>query len=80
VRDQNNVIQPLVGPLIGNNGLTLSYYDAAGVVTAVPTSVVQIEIKVRGRTAQPVRQADGTQAPQVDSILARVALRNNKRW
>jgi prepilin-type N-terminal cleavage/methylation domain-containing protein len=80
VRDQNNVIQPLVGPLIGNNGLTLSYYDAAGVVTAVPTSVAQIEIKVRGRTAQPVRQADGTQAPQVDSILARVALRNNKRW
>ena len=80
VRNQAGTIQPVVGPLIGANGMTLSYYDAAGVVTAVPTNVAQIEIKVRGRTAQPVRLADGTQTTQVDSILTRVALRNNKRW
>lgn len=80
IRNSAGVIQPLIGPLIGANGMTLSYYDAAGAVTAVPTSVAQIEIKVRGRTAQPIRMADGTQTTQVDSILTRVALRNNKRW
>jgi prepilin-type N-terminal cleavage/methylation domain-containing protein len=73
-------IYPLVGPLIGANGLTLSYYDGAGAVTAVPTSVAQIEIRVRGQTAQPVRLADGTQATQVDSIVTRVAVRNNRRF
>ena len=73
-------IQPLVGPLIGANGMTLSYYDAAGVVTAVPASVAQIEVTVRGLTAQPVRGADGIQARQVDSVITRVSLRNNKRW
>jgi hypothetical protein len=73
-------LQPLVGPLIGANGLTLSYYDAAGAVTAVPANVAQIEIRVRGQTAQPVRLADGTQTNAVDSIVTRVALRNNKRW
>jgi prepilin-type N-terminal cleavage/methylation domain-containing protein len=73
-------LQPMVGPLMGANGLTLSYYDAAGVVTAVPANVAQIEIRVRGQTAQPIRLADGTQTNQVDSIVTRVTLRNNKRW
>lgn len=73
-------ISPIVGPLIGANGLTLSYYDGAGAVTAVPTNVAQIEIRVRGQTAQPVRLADGTQTNQVDSIVTRVALRNNRRF
>jgi len=73
-------LQPLVGPLIGANGMTLSYFDAAGAVTAVPASVAQIEIRVRGQTAQPIRLADGRQMNQVDSIVTRVTLRNNKRW
>jgi len=73
-------LQPLVGPLIGANGMTLSYFDAAGAVTAVPANVAQIEIRVRGQTAQPIRLADGRQMNQVDSIVTRVALRNNRRW
>ena len=76
----NGTVQPLVGPLLAANGMTLSYYDAAGAVTAVPANVAQIEIRVRGLTAQPVRLVDGTQARQVDSVVTRVALRNNKRW
>jgi len=31
--------------------MTLSYFDAAGAVTAVPANVAQIEIRVRGQTA-----------------------------
>jgi hypothetical protein len=60
--------------------MTLSYFDAAGAVTAVPANVAQIEIRVRGQTAQPIRLADGRQMNQVDSIVTRVALRNNRRW
>jgi prepilin-type N-terminal cleavage/methylation domain-containing protein len=73
-------IQPLVGPLIGSNGVTFSYYDTAGVVTAVPTQVAQIDIVLRARTVAPIRTAGtGVQAYRIDSVVTRVALRNNPR-
>ena len=72
-------IQPIIGPLIGANGVTFSYYDSVGTVTAAPTSVAQIQILLRARTASPIRDASGVQAFKVDSIVTRVALRNNPR-
>lgn len=73
--------QPLIGPLIGANGLTFFYYDSTGTAqTATPALVRMIEIRVRGRTAQVIRQAnDPALAYKTDSIIARVALRNNVR-
>ena len=76
---QNAAIQPVIGPLTGANGVTFSYYDSAGAVTAVPTQVAQIDIVVRTRTASPIRDASGVQAFKVDSVMTRVALRNNPR-
>ena len=80
---QNNskgaAIQPLIGPLIGSNGMTLSYFDSVGVATAAITSVAQIEIVLRARTLAPVRGATGPQDYKVDSVTTRVALRNNPR-
>lgn len=76
----NSGLQPLVGPLNGNAGLRFNYYDAAGAVTAVPTNVAQIEIIVRGQTAQAIQQPSGGRVTPVDSITTRVALRNNRRW
>jgi prepilin-type N-terminal cleavage/methylation domain-containing protein len=72
-------IQPVIGPLIGANGVTFNYYDSVGVATAVPTNVAMIDIILRARTAVPVRDASGVQAYKVDSITTRVALRNNPR-
>jgi prepilin-type N-terminal cleavage/methylation domain-containing protein len=73
--------QPLIGPLTGANGLTLSYYDSTGAVTATRTLVAQIGIVLRAQTAVPTRPAStGTAAYQVDSVTTRVALRNNPRW
>ena len=72
-------IQPIIGPLIGANGVTFSYYDSVGTVTGAPTSVAQIQILLRARTASPIRDASGVQAFKVDSIVTRVALRNNPR-
>ena len=72
-------IQPVIGPLIGANGVTFSYYDSVGTVTAAPTSIAQIQIILRARTASPIRDASGVQAFKVDSVVTRVALRNNPR-
>jgi len=73
--------QALIGPLIGANGLSLSFYDSTGTVTAVRTLVAQIGIVLRAQTAVPTRPAStGTAAYQVDSVTTRVALRNNPRW
>lgn len=76
----NSGLQPLVGPLNGNTGLRFNYFDGAGNITAVTTSVAQVEIIVRGRTAQPIQQPSGGRITPVDSIITRVALRNNRRW
>lgn len=72
-------IQPLVGPLIGSNGVAFSYFDSAGVATTVPTQVAQIQIVLRARTALPVRDGTGPLAYKVDSAVTWVALRNNPR-
>jgi prepilin-type N-terminal cleavage/methylation domain-containing protein len=76
---QGGGIQPIIGPLIGANGVTFSYYDSVGTVTADSSKVAQIQILLRARTASPVRDASGVQAFKVDSIVTRVALRNNPR-
>jgi hypothetical protein len=76
----NSGLQPLVGPLNGNTGLRFNYFDGVGNATAVPTSVAQVEIIVRGRTAQQVMQTSGGLITPVDSVITRVALRNNRRF
>ncbi|MGH7675385.1 MAG: hypothetical protein ACREMV_08945, partial [Gemmatimonadales bacterium] len=71
--------QPLVGPLKGSSGLTFAYYDSAGVVTASPALVAEIGIVIRGITAQPIHHA-GSLSTSADSLVTRVALRNNRRF
>lgn len=72
-------IQPLIGPLIGSNGVTFSYYDANGNVTTDSSRVARIDITLRARTASPIRNPNGAIAYKVDSIVTSVALRNNPR-
>ncbi len=72
-------LQPLLGP-VTSDGLSFAYFDSSGAVTNEPTRVAMIEVRVRARTVQPVRQADGTLQHQVDSVVLLVALRNNRRF
>ena len=74
-------MQPLVGPVL-SNGITFSYFDSLGVVTALPARVARIDFVVRARTAQRVRQSAGSTllAATVDSVNVSVALRNNRRF
>ena len=72
--------QPLIGPVLAN-GLSLSYFNAAGNVTAVASQVARIDLTVRGRTANAIRKGgQATAAVAVDSIVTSVALRNNRRF
>jgi prepilin-type N-terminal cleavage/methylation domain-containing protein len=69
-------LQPLLGP-VTSDGLAFAYFDSSGTVTTEPSRVSLIEIRVRARTAQPIRRA-GRLENQVDSIVMLVALRNNR--
>src|SRR3989454_7344887 len=73
--------QPLVGPLMGANGLGFTYYDSTGTTTTGDRAqVALIGIKLRARTAQVIRQAnDPALAYKYDSVSVQVALRNNPR-
>ena len=77
---QGGTIQPMIGPLIGPNGVTFSYYDSVGAVTADSSKVAQIGFVLRARTTSPIRSAGtGVQDYKVDSVVSWVALRNNPR-
>jgi len=77
---QGGTIQPMIGPLIGANGVTFSYYDSVGAVTADSSKVAQIGFVLRARTASPIRSGGtGVQDYKIDSVVSWVALRNNPR-
>ena len=73
-------IQPLIGPVL-TNGLTFTYYNSAGAVTAVRSQVARIDITVRARTASAIRAGgQAARLTQIDSVVTSVALRNNRRF
>jgi hypothetical protein len=71
-------LQPLIGPLTPD-GLALSYLDSTGAVTADPTLVRLVDVRVRAATVEPIRDAGGALGEPVDSLVTLVALRNNRR-
>lgn len=67
--------EKLTGPLRAGDGLALTYYDAAGVVTADPTQVVTVGIVLRAESARTARNMGGGAQVQTDTIATKVALR-----
>jgi prepilin-type N-terminal cleavage/methylation domain-containing protein len=61
----------LTGPL-RTNGLTLTYYNAAGAVTTVPAQVSAVRITLRGESFGRTNKRKATQ----DTLTLRVQLRN----
>ena len=70
----------LIGPLTGSTGLTFTYRDAAGAVTATRTSVARIDVTLRAVTKNPIYNSQGTLSTVSDSVVMSVALRNNPRF
>lgn len=72
-------LQPLAGPLGRQKGLFFTYRDNTATATAVPTQVARIDIKVVGRTSQPVRLSGSVKIDYLlDSLVTYVALRNSR--
>ena len=80
MKDSSAAVTPVIGPLVGGNGLTFTYYDGNGLVTTDSSKVARIGIAILGQAATLVRQANTTPAYMVDSLSIHTTLRNNPRW
>ena len=80
MKDSSAAVTPVIGPLVGGNGLTFTYYDGNGLVTTDSSKVARIGIAILGQAATLVRQASTTPAYMVDSLSILTTLRNNPRW
>ena len=70
---------PVIGPLPDVNGVSFTYYDSTGAVTAVTARVRQIGLAVREQSGNRIRKGTSS-AYAVDSLLTRITLRNNPRF
>ncbi len=70
--------QPVLGPY-QTSGINLTFYDVNEVTTATVTDVASIELIVRGESRQRARGRNGVEYMR-DSLITRVALRNNRRF
>ncbi|HEX6090982.1 MAG TPA: prepilin-type N-terminal cleavage/methylation domain-containing protein [Gemmatimonadales bacterium] len=69
-------LQPVLGPLVADSGLKLTYRDGNGTQTATIANMRTIDITLMGETGVPISSAYGGPAIAEDSIVARVRLRN----
>lgn len=74
-----NTTTAIIGPLVSANGVTFSYRDTVGNITAVDTLVGQIDAMIRAETTDSIQQR-GSSARAVDSVNVSVLLRNNRRF
>ncbi len=72
-------VRALIGPLTAD-GLSLAYYDTTGAVTGTLTEIATVAVTVRGESRDRVRSGVGTIDYARDSLITRVALRNNPRF
>ncbi len=70
---------PLVGPLAAG-GMTLAYFDSTGAAAGTITDIASIAVLLRGESRNRVRQSVATTDFARDSLISRVALRNNPRF
>ncbi len=74
--------QPIAGPFLPGSGATkgvsFTYQDGAGAVTAVPANVAQVSIVVRGQTQGKVDMGGYANTTVGDSLRFSVAIRNRQ--
>lgn len=68
---------PVAGPLRPRDGLALRFTDADGNSVGSPDRVALVDIVVRGRSARPLAAPGRPAGPYEDSLVARVAPRND---
>jgi prepilin-type N-terminal cleavage/methylation domain-containing protein len=71
------VLQPVVGPLVGDSGFRLAYLDGGGATTTDLSAIKSIRFAVQGVAAEPVRSGSGEALRPEDALIAQVGLRNS---
>jgi prepilin-type N-terminal cleavage/methylation domain-containing protein len=72
-------VQALVGPLTVG-GLSLQYFDSTGAVTGALANIASIGMALRAESSNRVRTQSANIDFARDSLISRVALRNNPRF
>lgn len=72
-------VRALIGPLT-SSGLSLAYHDTTGASTAALTDIASVAVTVRGESRALVRWRVATIDYARDSLVTRVALRNNPNF
>lgn len=71
-------VEALVGPLTAT-GLAFTYYDTLSVVTATLTDIASVGVIVRSQSTDAANTSTGIGNLR-DSLITRIALRNNRRF
>jgi hypothetical protein len=67
-------VEALLGPLT-SGGLALAYYDTLGTATATLANIASVGVTIRSQALDP------TPAGYIaDSVVTRIAVRNNRRF
>ena len=74
-----SAIEPLAGPLT-STGLALAYYDTLNAVTATLADIASVGVTIRTQSRDIARGSAGINTNIQDSLLTRIALRNNVRY
>jgi prepilin-type N-terminal cleavage/methylation domain-containing protein len=72
-------VTQLAGPLT-STGLALTYYDNTNTVTATLANIASVGLIVRSRSVDIARGSAGTNTNIQDSLVTRIAIRNNNRY
>ena len=74
--------QPIAGPFLpaggGTSGVSFSYTDVNGAVTAIPANIAQVSVVVRGKTEGLVDMGGYKNTQVGDSLRFSVAIRNRQ--
>jgi prepilin-type N-terminal cleavage/methylation domain-containing protein len=71
--------RPLVGP-VEAGGLAMTYFDTLGTATATLTDIASVAVVLRGESRNRVRRGLAAIDFARDSLITRIALRNNPRF
>lgn len=71
--------RPLIGPLEAG-GMALAYFDSTGTATASLPNIASVEVLLRAESRERVRKGLAAIDFARDSLVTRVALRNNPRF
>jgi hypothetical protein len=74
-----STVQPLVGPLAAR-GLAFQYFDSTGTATGVLTDIASVGILLRAESSMRIRTRPSNIDFDRDSLITRVALRNNPKY